>query len=116
MLVVAGLLVVGTVGEQVFHRTGVPTVVWLIALGVLVRVAGIVPPAVVTGLAPFFAALALVIVLFDAGTNLTGKPDDTDASTLDPVTHKRAQLLAFIGFAVIATLVALFSQDRKSVV
>lgn len=114
MLVVAGLLVVGTVGEQVFARTGVPTVVWLVALGILVRVADIVPPAVVTGLAPFFAALALVIVLFDAGTNLTGKTDEANAAgnlaPLDPAVHKRAQILAFAGFAAIATLVALFSQ------
>lgn len=127
MLVVAGLLVVGTVGEQVFARTGVPTVVWLVALGVLVRVAGIVPLAVVTALAPFFAALALVIVLFDAGTNLTGgltgglngsptggltegTGDSPPDFPLDAATHKRAKLLAFAGFAAIATLVALFSQ------
>jgi cell volume regulation protein A len=115
MLVVAGLLVVGTVGELVFRRTGVPSVVWLVALGILVRVAGIVPPAVITGLAPFFAALALVIVLFDAGTNLTGKPDEGNSASdpsrgLDPATHKRAQILAFAGFAAITTLVALFSQ------
>lgn len=111
MLVVAGLLVVGTVGEQVFARTGVPTVIWLIALGVLVRVAGIVPLAVVTTLAPFFAALALVIVLFNAGTNLAGGTGDSNPGfALDAVARKRAKLLAFVGFAVIATLVALFSQ------
>ena len=106
MLVVAGLLVVGTVGEQVFVRTGVPAVIWLIVLGVLVRVAGIVPAPVITGLAPFFAALALVIILFDAGTNLTGQ---TGEGGLAPETRRRAQLLAFIGFAVTVVLVALFS-------
>ena len=106
MLVVAGLLVVGTVGEQVFARTGVPSVIWLVMLGVLVRVADIVPASVIDSLAPFFAALALVIILFDAGTNLTG---GTGEAALAPATRRRAQLLAFIGFAVTVTVVALFS-------
>ena len=106
LLVVAGLLVVGTLGERVFARTGVPAVIWLIALGVLVRVAGIVPVAVVTGLAPFFAALALVIILFDAGQNLTGK---TGEDALPAPGLRRAQLLAGFGFAATATIVALFS-------
>ncbi len=106
MLVVAGLLVVGTVGEQVFARTGVPSVIWLVMLGVIVRVADIVPAPVIHALAPFFAALALVIILFDAGTNLTG---GTGEAALAPTTRRRAQLLAFIGFAVTVVLVALFS-------
>ena len=106
MLVVAGLLVVGTVGEQVFARTGVPSVIWLVALGVLVRIADIVPAPVIHTLAPFFAALALVIVLFDAGTNLTG---GTGEAALAPATRTRAQLLAFVGFAVTVVLVAVFS-------
>jgi cell volume regulation protein A len=114
MLVVAGLLVVGTVGEQVFVRTGLPAVIWLILLGVMVRLAGIVPEPVITGLAPFFAALALVIILFDAGTNLNGGVTDdlsggTAEVTLAPATRKRALLLAFVGFAVTVVLVALFS-------
>ena len=106
MLVVAGLLVVGTFGEQVFARTGVPSVIWLVALGVLVRVADIVPAPVIHMLAPFFAALALVIILFDAGTNLTG---GTGEAALAATTRRRAQLLAFIGFAVTVVVVALFS-------
>lgn len=107
LLVVAGLLVVGTLGERIFVRTGVPAVIWLIALGLLVRVAGIVPAAVVTGLAPFFAGLALVIILFDAGTHLGGADEAAPASSAD---LRRAQLLGFAGFAATATVVALFSQ------
>ena len=106
LLVFAGLLVVGTLGERIFVRTGVPAVIWLIALGLLVRVTGIVPAAVVTGLAPFFAALALVIILFDAGTHLSG----SEEAALAPPDLRRAQLLGVIGFAATATVVALFSQ------
>jgi cell volume regulation protein A len=107
LLVVAGLLVVGTLGERIFARTGVPAVIWLIALGLLVRVVGIVPAAVITGLAPFFAALALVIILFDAGTHLSGAGETAPTSTED---RRRAQLLGFAGFAATAIVVALFSQ------
>lgn len=107
LLVVAGLLVVGTLGERIFARTGVPAVIWLIALGLLVRVAGIVPAAVVTGLAPFFAGLALVIILFDAGTHLGAADESAPTSSAD---LRRAQLLGFVGFAATATVVALFSQ------
>jgi cell volume regulation protein A len=106
LLVVAGLLVVGTLGERVFVRTGVPAVIWLIALGLLVRVVDIVPAAVVTGLAPFFAALALVIILFDAGTQLSG----ADEGGLTGPDLRRAQLLGFSGFAATVVVVALFSQ------
>ena len=106
LLVVAGLLVVGTLGERIFLRTGVPAVIWLIALGLLVRAVGIVPAAVVTGLAPFFAALALVIILFDAGIHLSGADAAAPADSAD---LRRAQLLGYAGFAATATVVALFS-------
>lgn len=106
LLVVAGLLVVGTLGERIFARTGVPAVIWLIALGLVVRLAGIVPVAVVTGLAPYFAAVALVIILFDAGEHLSGSGEDA----LAPPDLRRARLLGLVGFVATTTLVALFSQ------
>jgi hypothetical protein len=37
LLVVAGLLVVGTLGERVFAAPACPAVIWLVALGILVR-------------------------------------------------------------------------------
>ena len=106
MLVVAGLLVVGSVGEQVFARTGVPGVIWLILLGILGRVTGVVPEQVATGLAPFFAALALVLILFDAGRHLTFGAGD---GTLTPTIRRRALLLALLGFVGTTLMVALLS-------
>lgn len=106
MLVVAGLLVVGSVGEQVFARTGVPGVIWLILLGILGRVTGVVPEQVATGLAPFFAALALVLILFDAGRHLTFGAGD---ETLTPTVRRRALLLALLGFIGTTLMVALLS-------
>lgn len=107
MLVVSGLLVVGAVGEQIFARTGVPAVIWLILLGILMRVSGIVPAAEITKMAPFFAALALVLVLFDAGRHLTFWTGDSEA--MPAADRKRALLLALGGFTVTLVVVALFS-------
>lgn len=106
MLMVSGLLVVGTVGEQIFARTGVPAVIWLILLGVFVRIAGVVPDSVVTMLAPYFAALALVLILFDAGRHLsvgTGDP------SLTPTLRRKALVLALAGVIGTTLLVALLS-------
>lgn len=111
MLVVAGLLVVGTVGEQIFARTGVPAVIWLILLGVLMRVTGIVPGAEITKLAPFFMALALVMILFDAGRHLTFWSGSDAIPERD---RRRALLLALFGFAGTAVLVALFSMGLSA--
>jgi cell volume regulation protein A len=105
LLVVAGLLVVGALGEQVFARTGVPAVIWLILLGVCVRVAGIVPGPVIAGLAPFFAGLALVLILFDAGRHLTGEAD----AELPAADRRRALLLALLTAALTLPLAALLS-------
>ena len=45
MILIAGLLLVGALGEFVFARTGVPDVVWLVAAGILAGpVFGIVSP------------------------------------------------------------------------
>jgi cell volume regulation protein A len=115
MLVVSGLLVVGAVGEQIFARTGVPAVLWLILLGFLVRSTEIVPDAVVTMMAPFFAALALVLILFDAGRHLSvgagAEPSSRPSGPelLTPLVRRRALLLALLGFAGTTLLVALVS-------
>jgi cell volume regulation protein A len=106
MLVVSGLLVVGAVGEQIFARTGVPAVLWLILLGILVRAADVVPVGVVTMMAPFFAALALVLILFDAGCHLSV---GAGVELLTPTVRRRALLMALLGFAGTTLLIALVS-------
>ena len=62
--VVAGILLLGAVGEFVFWRTGIPDVVWLVCAGVLVGpVIEIVSPSLLEPAVPLFGAIALTIIL-----------------------------------------------------
>ncbi len=65
------VILVGLAGEAGFKRTGVPSVLFLMSLGILLGpILGYADASRVTGLAPYFGTLALLIILFDGGLNL----------------------------------------------
>lgn len=65
------VILVGLAGEVGFKRTGIPSVLFLMALGILLGpVLGYADASRVSKLAPFFGTLALLIILFDGGLNL----------------------------------------------
>lgn len=71
LITIAAIFTVGAIGEAVFRRTGLPDVVWLIGVGVLIGPTfGLVSPQELMGIAPLFAAITLVIVLFEGGRQL----------------------------------------------
>ena len=71
LLTVAAIFIIGIVGELVFEKTGVPDVVWLIVVGIFLGpITGTVTREQLMGVAPYFGALTLVIVLFDGGSEL----------------------------------------------
>lgn len=72
LLGLVGLVIlVGLAGEVGFKRTGIPSVLFLMGLGVLLGpVLGYADAASITWLAPYFGTLALLIILFDGGLNL----------------------------------------------
>ena len=71
MVLIAGLLVLGALGEFVFARTGVPDVVWLVAAGILAGpVSNLVSPTLLTPGIPFFGAIALTIILSNGAFRL----------------------------------------------
>ena len=71
LLLFAGLILVGALGETAFARTQIPDVVWLIAAGALLGpVLGVVAPADLASVTPAFAAVTLIIVLFEGGSRL----------------------------------------------
>ena len=71
LLVVAAVFLVAILAELVFEKTGVPDVVWLIAVGALLGpVTGAVTRPQLIEIAPYFGALTLVVVLFDGGSEL----------------------------------------------
>ncbi|MCY1072151.1 cation:proton antiporter [Nannocystis sp. RBIL2] len=102
LVAIACLLAAAAAVRPLALRTNVPEAVWLIALGVVLRTTGIVPPATIAALAPFFAAVALIIVLFEAGRDMVF------GAASDQVV--RARKLALAGAALVVPLVALFSQ------
>lgn len=102
LVAIACLLAAAAAVRPLALRTNVPEAVWLVALGVVLRTTGIVPPATIAALAPFFAALTLIIVLFEAGRDMVF------GAASDQVV--RARKLALAGAALVVPLVALFSQ------
>lgn len=75
LLLAAGVVIfAGVAGEAFFRRTGVPEVAFLMILGVILGpVLGIVQIEAVMAIVPYFAALALIIIMFDGGLNLNLK-------------------------------------------
>jgi cell volume regulation protein A len=71
LLSVAAIFLIGALGEVIFQRTNVPDVIWLILAGILLGpVLGVVTTEILKRIAPYFAALTLVVVLFQGGTTL----------------------------------------------
>jgi potassium/hydrogen antiporter len=65
------VILVGLAGEVGFKRTGIPSVLFLMGLGILLGpVLGYADAARVSILAPYLGTLALIIILFDGGLNL----------------------------------------------
>ena len=103
LLSVAAIFVIGAVGELIFQRTSIPDVIWLILAGILLGpVGGVVTKAQLNVIAPYFAALTLVVVLFNGGSTLRL----SEVSTAAP----RAGLLAVSGFVLSALAIAILSK------
>ncbi len=101
LLGLAGVLVVGAIGELLFERTRVPDVVGLVVFGIVLGATGAIEPGVLRAVLPYVGGLALVVVLFDAGGRLA----------LDDLrqTGPRAVLLAVAGFTATTLAIALLS-------
>ena len=72
LLLAAGVVIfLGVAGEAFFKKTGIPDVAFLMILGVVIGpILGIIQPEAVIQVVPYFAALALIIIMFDGGLNL----------------------------------------------
>ena len=71
LLAASVVIILGVLGEAFFKKTGIPDIAFLMILGVMIGpVIGIVQPAAVIEIVPYFAALALIIIMFDGGYNL----------------------------------------------
>ena len=102
LLLAAGVVIIlGVFGEAFFKKTGIPDIAFLMVLGVVIGpIFGIIQPAAVIEIVPYFAALALIIIMFDGGYNL-------HIGNVLKTAHF-AVVLVILGFAVSVGIVALF--------
>jgi cell volume regulation protein A len=100
LISIAGIFLIGALGEVIFQRTNIPDVIWLILAGIVLGpTLGVVTPDMLKQIAPYFAALTLVIVLFEGGAALKL----TELSQAAP----RSSLLAVTSFSIsVAALAA----------
>ena len=94
LLLSAGVVIFfGVIGESFFKKTGIPDVALIMILGVIIGpVLGIIQPEVVIEVVPYFAALALIIIMFDGGLNL-------EIKSMVKTAHF-ASVLSIIGFVI----------------
>ncbi len=103
VLLAAGVTIfLGVAGESFFKKTGIPDIAFLMILGVIIGpLLGIIQPEAVIEVVPYFAALALIIIMFDGGLNL-------DLKSMVKTAHF-ALLLAILGFAVSMVIVTMLA-------
>ena len=103
LLLAAGIVIfLGVAGEAFFKRTGIPDVAFLMVLGVILGpILGIIQPDIVTQIVPYFAAIALIIIMFDGGLNL-------DLKHMAKTAHF-AVFLSILGFIVSVAIVTLLA-------
>ena len=103
VLLAAGVTIfLGVAGEAFFKKTGIPDIAFLMVLGVIIGpVLGIIQPDAVLEIVPYFAALALIIIMFDGGLNL-------DIKQIMKTAHF-ALVLAVLGFIVSMVIVTMLT-------
>ena len=103
VLLAAGVTIfLGVAGESFFRKTGIPDIAFLMILGVIIGpILGIIHADVVLEIVPYFAALALIIIMFDGGLNL-------DLRNMVKTAHF-AVILAILGFIVSVATVTLLA-------
>jgi len=103
VLLAAGVTIfLGVAGESFFKRTGIPDIAFLMVLGVIIGpVLGIIQADVVLEIVPYFAALALIIIMFDGGLNL-------DIKHMMKTAHF-ALVLAVLGFILSMVIVTMLA-------
>ena len=101
VLLAAGVVVfLGVAGEAFFKKTGIPDVAFLMILGVVIGpLFGIIGPDAVLQVVPYFAALALIIIMFDGGLNL-------DIKHIIKTAHF-SFTIAILGFVVSVVIIAI---------
>jgi cell volume regulation protein A len=100
-LVAAVIIILGFLGEEFFNRTSIPDSILLLLFGVLLGpIFQLFAHEELLAITPYFAALALIIILFDGGLNM----DIREAVKNSP----RALILAITGWIINVLVTAVF--------
>jgi len=66
-------MVLGFIGNFIFNKTQIPSIVWLLFFGLIVgfffKIQETIPESILMTISSFFAAVAIIIILFDGGIN-----------------------------------------------
>jgi cell volume regulation protein A len=102
-LVAAVIIILGFLGEEFFNRTSIPDSILLLLFGVILGpVFHLFAHEELLAITPYFAALALIIILFDGGLNM----DIREAVKNSP----RALILAITGWILNVVVTALLTK------
>lgn len=73
LITLGAIMILGFIGNYIFNKTQIPSIVWLLVFGLIVGLIFESYMAIISNLLPtiikFFAAVAIVIILFDGGIN-----------------------------------------------
>ncbi len=72
LITLGAIMILGFIGNIIFNRTQIPSIVWLLLFGLVVGVifnVQNIPETIIITISKFFAAVAIVIILFDGGIN-----------------------------------------------
>ena len=102
-LLAAVIIILGFLGEEFFNRTSIPDSMLLLLLGVLLGpIFQLFAHEELLAITPYFAALALIIILFDGGLNM----DLREAVRNSP----RALILAITGWILNVLVTTIFAK------
>jgi len=75
LIILGVIMVLGFIGNFIFNRTQIPSIVWLLLFGLVVgaflkiETFQVTNPELLMTISSFFGAIAIVIILFDGGIN-----------------------------------------------
>jgi cell volume regulation protein A len=75
LIILGIIMILGFIGNYIFNRTQIPSIVWLLIFGLVVGAVfkinafEIAYPELLMTISSFFGAIAIVIILFDGGIN-----------------------------------------------
>jgi cell volume regulation protein A len=116
LIILGVIMVLGFIGNYIFNRTQIPSIVWLLLFGLIVGAFfkfesfQVTYPELLMTISSFFGAIAIVIILFDGGIN-------TDIYQLFKGAP-RGLLLTFCGFflSFFATILIVAGLDAAGII